>query len=158
MSTFAKPPLKCCRCRRQLKSSQLVTTPRRKIGQGVTVSDRVCPSCGCKSFYDITPTLAWCWRSGLIEVGAKLPRDDADGGGAILVASGPKYALEGRLQVLARHGQGKSEGKLLVPGVPEAESASDAADALDKWLEWCASRPPRDGVVFNTKKREAPHA
>jgi hypothetical protein len=90
--------------------------------------------------HDMRPQVAWCWASGLIEIGDKLPDDDAAGGGAILIASGPQCELVAILGVLARHGKGTSAGKLLVPGVPEADHMEEAADALSEWLDWCSKR------------------
>lgn len=97
---------------------------------------------------------AWCWASGLIEMGPKAPPARRDGGGAIVIASGPMRALQEAIGVLARHGQGKSAGKLLVPGVPEAANQAAGATALAAWLKWCGQRNgQRDsyGVVFRTK-------
>lgn len=112
-------------------------------------TEGTCPRCGCKSYYDCTPQVAWCWASGLIEIGDAMPPDSPDGGGAIEIARGPKYALRAQLSVLARHGKSASAGMLLVPGVPEREDGKDKADALADWLAWCgASRSTRDGVTF----------
>lgn len=98
----------------------------------------------------MTPQVAWCWASGVIEIGDQEPADQVDGSGPIVIARGPKYALQGRLEVVARHGRGKGEGLLLVPGVPEADSQREAGDALEKWLTWCAASRSarRDGVTF----------
>lgn len=97
------------------------------------------------------PQVAWCWASGIIEIGDKAPVGKADGGGCIEIASGPKSYLTGMLGAMARHGQGASAGKLLVPGVPEAPTQDAAADALDEWLNWCAKgngKKHRQGVRF----------
>jgi hypothetical protein len=118
---------------------------------GISMSEKVCPKCSCKSFYDMRPQEAWCWASGLIEMGDKAPKDSADGSGAIVIASGPKYALHSVLSAVARWGKGASAGKLLVPGVPEAETMDEAARSLGAWLAWCAKgngKKHRDGVVF----------
>jgi hypothetical protein len=139
-------PVQCCRCRNQHMESERVKKPNKKLSTpgGIKASDLCCPRCGCASFYDMRPQVAWCWASGLIEVGDTAPSD------AIQIASGPKARLGGRLSVLARHGQGASNGKLLVPGVPEAESQAAKGDALAAWLTWCAIRASRShgGVVF----------
>ena len=94
-------------------------------------------------------SLAWTWATGLIEVGeagAQVPD------GALELARGPKRALVERLAVVARHGQGKSKGKLLVPGIPEAVSQKEGADALEAFLVWAAltTNTDRDncGVMF----------
>ena len=139
--------VQCCRCRNKHKESE-----RKWVRASGGMNQSVCPRCGARNWYDITPWYAWCWRSGLIEMGAALPADNPDGSGAILVAHGPRSHLEGVIKVLARHGQGASEGKLLVPGVPEAElMGRDPVDELAGWLSWCASgngRRGRFGVVF----------
>jgi len=103
---------------------------------------------------DMRHQVAWCWASGLIEIGEAMPPDDADGGGAILIASGPKALLEQRLNVLARHGKGASAGKLLVPGVPEADTQQHKCDALGAWLAWAAGGSNPEGVVFSTRKEK----
>ncbi len=89
--------------------------------------------------------IAWCWQSGRIDIGKAVPE------GAIAFAKGPRRALQQLLDVLARHGQGASNGLLLVPGVPEADSPDAAVDALIAWTEWCAKRngkPDAHGVRF----------
>jgi hypothetical protein len=88
---------------------------------------------------------AWAWQSGLIEFGREVPE------GAIGFANGRDVPLRKLVGVLARHGQGKSEGKLLVPGVPEAETRQAKIDALIAWVDWCAKgndKKESDGVVF----------
>ena len=62
---------------------------------------------------------------------------------------GPKCALKVRLEVMARHGQGASRGKLLVPGVPEADGQQAKGDALAEWLAWCSKSRRSDGVKFS---------
>ncbi|MBI2770029.1 MAG: hypothetical protein HYX47_10425 [Burkholderiales bacterium] len=94
---------------------------------------------------------AWCWQSGLIEFGLATPSPGANGGGAIRIARGPAKALRQIVGVLAREGQGKSTGKYLVPGVPEADTAEERIEALIKWHRWCCERngkPHAHGVVF----------
>lgn len=91
------------------------------------------------------PVFAWAWQSGLIEFGRVVPE------GALKFATGIDTALQERVGVLARHGQGKSDGKLLVPGIPEAEDEQAQVDALIAWVEWCAKRngqPEASGVIF----------
>ncbi|WP_245704060.1 hypothetical protein [Oryzisolibacter propanilivorax] len=125
--------------------------PRRSTGD-IQWSDLVCPRCGCKNYYDCTPQVAWCWASGLIEIGDSLPPNEPGGSGAIEIAAGPKYALKGQLSALARHGKGASAGMLLVPGVPEAEGQRAKGDALALWLAWCSRPKSRDGVSFAKRK------
>ncbi len=145
MSIFSATHMKCCRCRNQHTGADRVDLPSKRFA-GVTES--TCPKCGCKSYFDCTPQVAWCWASGLIEIGDAMPPDSPNGGGAISIAKGPKYALKGRMEVVARHGIGASEGKLLVPGVPEADGMHAKGDALSKFLAWCNKSKPRDGVIF----------
>lgn len=87
--------------------------------------------------------IAYCWMSGLIEFGDQVPV------GALAFASGPRRALHAAVAVAARHGKGASEGKLLVPGVPEAATGLERVDALKKWTEWRAKQPVRYGVQFS---------
>lgn len=122
--------------------------PRRSTSE-IQMSDMVCPRCGCKNYYDCTPQVAWCWASGLIEIGDAMPAEKPDGSGAIEIARGPKSALRAQLSALARHGKGASAGLLLVPGVPEREDQDDKADALAAWLAWCGGKwRSRNGVIF----------
>jgi hypothetical protein len=88
---------------------------------------------------------AWCWASGLIEFKGHLPVEE----GAVAFASGPQRALEKAVGVVARHGQGASAGKLLVPGIPEAKDQQDGMTALILWVNWCAEGPVAHGVVFS---------
>lgn len=140
---------KCCRCRHVALISEWPTKPVPRKGS-ITMTQSVCPRCGCESYYDMTPEVAWCWASGLIEFGNAMPPDQVDGSGAIEIARGPKYALRGRVGALARHGRGESKGQLLVPGVPERTDQKDKADALAEWLAWCGMRKNKDGVTFST--------
>ena len=96
---------------------------------------------------------AWCWASGLIEFG---PQSEVPSG-AIKIAEGRERPLRYAVATAARHGRGASEGKLLVPGVPEAESQIAAADALATWLKWCDQgngMKHRNGVIFSSPASE----
>lgn len=105
--------------------------------------------CSAETFNKLKPQVAWCWASGLIEIGDEMPADGPSGGGAILIASGPKADLRRILDVVARHGKDMSHGQLLVPGVPEVEDQQAKGDALAAWLEWCSQRSgDTNGVVF----------
>lgn len=74
------------------------------------------------------PLIAWAWASGLIEFGSKLPD------GALPIASScNEKALTETVEMLARHGYGESKGKLLVPGIPEAEDQNAARIALTRF-------------------------
>lgn len=134
--------VKCCRCRNKHMESERDKKPMPGF-RTFTAYKSICPRCGCTSYYDLTPQVAWCWASGLIEIGDELPGPDA-----IEIAKGPKYALTGLISTYARHGQGESDGKLLVPGVPEAASQYEGLEALNKWLHQ-AGRRARDGVTFS---------
>jgi predicted nucleic-acid-binding Zn-ribbon protein len=136
-----KTPMKCCRCRNLHTEADRVHVPSKRFANA---TESTCPRCGSKSFYDMTPQVAWCWASGLIEIGERLPD-----GGPIEIARGPEYALKGQISVYARHGQGESTGKLLVPGIPESEDQNIALHALEQWLDWINKHRPRDGVVFS---------
>ncbi len=145
---MADIPVRCCRCRYEHMESERLKKPST-TGGGLSMSTLVCPKCSAQSFYDLREQVAWCWASGLIEIGDELPADGPDGGGAIEIARGPKFALKSQLQVVARAGMGASEGCMLVPGVPEVESQEAKAEALAAWLLWCNKRAPRDGVTFS---------
>jgi len=99
----------------------------------------------------MTPQVAWCWASGLIEIGNTAPIDSPNGAGAILIATGPKYSLKNFIAIVARHGKGTCVGQLIVPGVPEASNAGEALQALINWLKWCSKTRSlkRDGITVN---------
>ncbi len=151
-------PVQCCRCRNKHLESERPYVPKKGC-QGVTQS--VCPRCYCSNYFNMTPMLAWCWKSGLIEFGEVAPNDEADGSGCIVFASGPDAFLKGRVSVLARHGQGANAGKLLIPGVPEAEGKMAAVDALRAWVAWAAkgngSRRSNGVTFFTSGTREMFH-
>ena len=151
-------PLQCTRCKHEHTDDQLVSRPRKaRSAVSIEVSDLVCPRCGCKTSYDLTPQVAWCWASGLIEIGDAMPADGPDGGGAIRIAQGPKAFLKPRLEVFARHGYGASDGRLLVPGGPEATTQVAKAVALAAWLARCgmSAAARRDRIEFD-KELEQP--
>lgn len=98
------------------------------------------------------PVHAWAWESGLIEFGREVPE------GALSFATGMDRPLRQLVDARARHGMGKSEGKLLVPGVPEVSSSAKKLVAFDAWVNWCAKsngRPDLEGVVFARKQEDA---
>lgn len=138
-------PVQCCRCKNKHMESARVRKPDPKC-RGL--SNMVCPRCGAKSYYDRTPMIAWCWASGLIEIGETVPE------GAIKFAHGPKADLKCVLEAVARHGKGASEGKLIVPGIPEAESQQAAGDALQAFMDWARKGRfvQKHGVVFSSKE------
>ena len=143
-------PVQCCRCKHKHMESQRKS--KLVSSSGISMSDLVCPKCECKTYYDMREQVAWCWRSGLIEIGDEMPANSPEGGGAIFVARGPKAFLKAELEVAARHGQGASVGKLIVPGVPEAESDEDAANALKEWLEWRSKGSWKKGIIYGAMK------
>ncbi|MDO8776576.1 MAG: hypothetical protein Q7K57_49260 [Burkholderiaceae bacterium] len=95
------------------------------------------------------PIYAYCWQTGLIDFGPVIPE------GALGFAKGLEMPLRQVVSTLARHGQGRSDGKLLVPGVPEApEHSPERVDALIAWQAQCArgdGKEGRYGVVFGGK-------
>jgi hypothetical protein len=150
---------KCCgRCQNRSDDTELRCT----IGGFATYRFKVCDrfkeakqteAREKPSRDDMRPQVAWCWASGLIEIGGRMPPNGPNGGGAIQIASGPKANLEACLGALARHGKGASAGKLIVPGVPEANGQQAKGDALAAWLAWCSSkRALDDGVVFAARR------
>ena len=121
-------PVKCTRCKHQCMESAWVDKPLKGF-DGVT--EKTCPKCGCRSYFDMRPQVAWCWATGLIEIGDAMPA------GAILVATGPKCELQSKVAVVARTTR-TGPRQLLVPGVPEAANEAQARKALGDWLAWCA--------------------
>lgn len=84
------------------------------------------------------PQLAWCWATGVIEMGDEVPPDDVEGRGPIVIARGPKSMLKPALEGLARRVRfGSNACRLVVPGIPEAENQSRACFALVEWLVKC---------------------
>lgn len=97
---------------------------------------------------------AYCYASGLIAFGRKLPD------GALPIARGPAKALREFIEVKARHGYQTRRVKgrlqkvpgtecLLVPGVPEAANEFAKLDSLRAWKGWIAGHA-RDGVTVAT--------
>jgi uncharacterized paraquat-inducible protein A len=76
--------VQCTRCRNKHKESERIAMPS-ELGKTL-----VCPRCGWKNYYDMTPQVAWCWASGLIEMGDKEQVPE----GGIVVAHGPKAFLK----------------------------------------------------------------
>jgi len=95
----------------------------------------------------LIPQVAWCWASGLIEVGDTVPE------GAIKIAEGQSCDLKYQIDAVSRHCKGGLCLVRLVPGIPEAETQEAKADALAAWLDWCSKgngKKHRKGVVFMT--------
>lgn len=140
-------PVQCTRCRHKSMESEWHDKPVKASGS-ISMTEKVCPKCKCKSYYDMRPQVAWCWASGLIEIGETPPADKADGSGAILIAKGPKSHL---LSILGGVVRLSYQGAMLVPGIPEADGGDARVDALKAWHAWCAKgngRASRHGVEF----------
>lgn len=145
--------VQCTRCRNCHKESERVKKPSKDEFGTLAFNTLVCPRCGGKSYYDMTPSFAWCWASGLIEYGPQVPEEDEGGRGCIVIAQGPTAGIKAVLSVLAR--QSRTTPQLLVPGVPEADDQKEAGDALATWLAWCAKgngKRHRWGVTFNAER------
>lgn len=85
--------------------------------------------------------VAWCWATGLIEIGYRVPD------GAIEIVRGPDAAVRAEMDVAARHGY---EGALLVPGIPEAKGQKAKGDALGAWIKWRADcKSPKPALTWN---------
>lgn len=81
-------------------------------------------------------TYAFCWRSGKIEFGSKVP------GGARPLGRGDKAFCD-RVEAHARLAY---DGKtLLVPGVPEAATNDDALLAVRLFIKWAIKQKPLSG-------------
>lgn len=152
-------PVKCTRCNFEAMESEWLgkptrtASPRTGTSTGITVTQMVCPRCSCTTYYDMRPQVAWCWASGLIEIGDSTPTPEADGSGAVEIATGPKCSLKMALEIVARHGRGNSAGELIVPGVPEAADQQSAGDALHAWLKRCAQLKRPAGILSDVKFR-----
>lgn len=81
--------------------------------------------------------IAYCWANGQIGFGTSVPD------GAIFIAEGSDAQLRKVISIVARHGKGRMQGMLLVPGVPEAQTQRAKGDALGLWLAWCSQHPRR---------------
>ena len=147
-------PIRCTRCKHKCNYSDLEERSSKKYGGCIEL---VCPRCGCRSYYDLSPWFAWSWASGLIEMGEQPPEQKADGSGCFVFAKGPRAELESAISVLARHGKGESDGRYLVPGVPEASCGTEAIGAFSRWVDWCMTRNERHtkrGVLFSRDQEE----
>lgn len=81
---------------------------------------------------------AYCWASGQIEFGARIPE------GALPIARGRARKVRAFIEGVARHAY---DGEtLLVPGIPEAPDQSVALDALHAWLDWISGHKLPSGV------------
>lgn len=90
---------------------------------------------------------AYCWANGLIQIGRAVPAN------AIRICSGSRYRVSKLMVATARHGMGGWTGKLLVPGIPEAENQRAAGDALKAFINWLKKgRRHTPGVSFGTMR------
>lgn len=127
---MADIPVKCTRrnCGHEHMESERI--PMAVLDSSMEASG--CPKCGRTDYFNMSQQVAWCWATGLIEIGVTVPK------GALLIARGPHCSLRAVVAGRARIGRGESAGKLLVPGVPEAAGQREGVAALDTWLKWCA--------------------
>lgn len=79
---------------------------------------------------------AWCWRSGQIEFGQRVPD------GAMHIANGDEPVVREVITQTARLAHDNLT--LLVPGVPEATSEDDAMTALCRYVQWLGKRNSRE--------------
>lgn len=127
--------VKCCRCKNQHRESERLSKPSKKFSsKNLSVSQSVCPRCGAASYFDMRPMFAYCWSSGLIEFGESIPDS------AIELARGPKSEIKTFFEAVSRHGYGASDGKLIVPGLPEAETMSRRLGAVLEFLKWLGGK------------------
>ena len=87
---------------------------------------------------------AFAWASGLIEYTTPVRRRTVPEG-ALPIATAPAKELKDIIEGIARHGQGASKNKLLVPGIPEASMFK--YDPLTKLIEF------KDAVHRRLKRR-----
>lgn len=60
--------------------------------------------------------------------------------GRVMMATDcPKSEIETFFDTVSRHGYGASAGKLIVPGLPEAETMSRRLGAVLEFLKWLGS-------------------
>lgn len=117
--------VKCCRCRHLHKESERLEQRSKRFSWGY---EMVCPKCGAKSYYDMTPQVAYCWASGEIAFASTHPD------GSIPIATGPKSELSPFIKSMARHSR-TSQETLLLPGVPEAPDMSTRLGAVKAFID-----------------------
>lgn len=92
------------------------------------------------------PLTAWVTPDGLIDFGTQVPE------GALKFATGMDRMLRDQVSAAARHGKGNWKGRLIVPGIPEANTQRQKMTALTAWVDWRAKgngKPHSHGVIFN---------
>lgn len=135
-------PVQCTRCKNKHNESDRISTPYKS-----GISHLVCPRCKCRNYYDMSPMVAYCYASGLINIGEETATPE----GALVFAKGPVSSLTAVINVVARHGYGEAAGQLLVPGVPEAIDQHNGMDAFKNFVTSCMKRngnKKSQGVVF----------
>jgi hypothetical protein len=96
--------------------------------------------------------IAFCFANGVINFGESVP----DGALEIVRHKSGK-ALKAVVEVKARHAY---DGRLLVPGVPEAPNQKAGIEALHRWMDWAFPKWRREGArtAHATKLTEAARA
>lgn len=82
---------------------------------------------------------AYCWASGDIHVGKRVPR-----GALPLNLRGPEEKVRAFVTRVARHGY--NGVTMLVPGIPEARNQSVAVKALERFCDCIHSAAVADGL------------
>lgn len=77
--------------------------------------------------------VAVAWATGLVQIVPRKPP------GACVICRGEPEAVRSLMNATVRHGQGKADGMMLVPGVPEAETQAKGMDALIEFVDWLKS-------------------
>lgn len=139
----------CTRCKNKHLESERISKPRKG---DAGVSEMCCPCCNCRSFYDITPAVAWCWASGEIEYGDVAPASSPDGQKPTVFAHGPHCDLVQKLKAVSR----RDIFRLFVPGVAEAQDVSGKTLEFRLWLNriaaGCNGHRLSRGVVFELQE------
>lgn len=125
--------IKCCRCRHEHKESDRHKVPSKKFAMA---RDSVCPKCGAKPYFDMTPQVAYCWSTGEIEFGEQKPEE------SIALATGPKCELKPFIASIARLAY--DGHTLLVPGLPEANELRIRLAAVHEFIEQIRKRKGRN--------------
>jgi len=148
MSSDHDIPVQCTRCRNKHMESERHSVPDRKF-KNLTMTNQVCPRCGCRSYFNLTPKIAWCFASGQIEIGDVGTEPE----GAIVIASGESSYIQGQVAFVAR----RTASGLVVPGLSEIVDQKAKGDALAKWLSWAAEgngKKHRNGVIFYSEENK----
>lgn len=124
-----------------IRSGKRGTTIRARGSAAQQIIDGLANSLGEPATF-----IAYCWASGHIDFGSKVPD------GAIEIARGQERAVRELVAVTARHGyrterDGQRVTFFLVPGVPESNSQRSAGDALGAYLLWIKDRETDDLTI-----------